>query len=183
LKTSPYLGHISPGLPQFQLPPFEIYNPQDNRTHTFTEILKEEASALVVVPLLGIIGHCTIAKVVAGPERVDAAQEILVLGISNAIACFFSSMPIGGSFSRTTVNLQSGVKTPLCGLITGSLVILALEFLTPYFLYIPKASIAAVICVSCLFMVNPYIMLPLWRSKSEYRQTGFVRESFDDGKL
>lgn len=72
--------------------------------------MKEEASALFVVPLLGIISHCTIAKVFAGTSRVDAAQEILVVGISNAIACFFSSMPIGGSFSRTIVNVQSGVK-------------------------------------------------------------------------
>jgi len=90
----------------------EIYNPSDNTTHTFTQLLREEASALFVMPLLSVIGHCTIAKVFSGTERVDAAQEILVVGISNAISCFFSSMPIGGSFSRTTVNAQSGVMTP-----------------------------------------------------------------------
>lgn len=33
-----------------------------------------------------------------GNHRRVASQEILVIGISNAIACFFSSMPIGGSF-------------------------------------------------------------------------------------
>lgn len=63
-------------------------------------------------------------------------------------------MPITGSFSRTTVNALSGAKSPLGGLITGVIVILALRFLTPYFFYIPKASLAAVIVCAGRFM-NP----------------------------
>jgi sodium-independent sulfate anion transporter 11 len=53
------------------------------------------------------------------------------------------------------------------GAVTGLMVILALQFLTPYFAYIPKASLAAIISGSVIFMVDPKIILPLWRSKSK----------------
>lgn len=40
------------GLPEFTIPPFTIIDPATNATHTFTEILQEESSALIVLPLL-----------------------------------------------------------------------------------------------------------------------------------
>ncbi|XP_021956171.1 sodium-independent sulfate anion transporter [Folsomia candida] len=159
------VGKIPPGIPAFKPPPVTIYDPADNRTHNFLDILQEEASALLVLPLLGVMGHITIAKAFAGSSRVDSNTEVLCIGISNAISCFFSSYSIGGSFSRTTVNSFSGVESPLGGLYTGIMVLLALQFLTPYFFFIPKASLAAVITCSVIFMVDPWIILPLWRSK------------------
>ncbi|CAL8073740.1 unnamed protein product [Orchesella dallaii] len=157
--------NIPPGIPAFKPPPFTIYEPADNKTHYFTDILNEEASALVVLPLLAIMGHVTIAKAFAGTSRVDATQETLCIGISNLIGCFFSNYPIGGSFSRTTVNAMSGVASPLGGVYTGVMVLLALQFLTPYFYFIPKASLASVITCCVAFMVDPWILMPMWRSK------------------
>ena len=111
-KIFSLVGHITPGLPAFQPPPFSIYDPSTNTTHSFMQIVSEEASALIVLPLLGVMGHITIAKAFAGSDRVDCTQEILCIGISNAISCFFSSYSIGGSFSRTTVNAMSGAESP-----------------------------------------------------------------------
>ncbi|XP_035715824.1 sodium-independent sulfate anion transporter isoform X2 [Folsomia candida] len=160
------VGHIVPGLPEFASPPFTIQDPATNVTYSFTDILQEEASALVVLPLLSIMEHITIAKAFARPENpIDASQEMLSIGISNIIGSFFSSMPITGSFSRTTVNAMSGAKSPLGGLVTGAMVILALRFLTPYFYYIPKASLAAVIVCAVIFMVDLDVIKPMWRSK------------------
>lgn len=48
-----YAGKIPPGIPAFKPPPVTIYDPADNRTHNFLDILQEEASALLVLPLLG----------------------------------------------------------------------------------------------------------------------------------
>ena len=44
----------------------------------------------------------------------------------------------------------------------------ALQFLTPAFYYIPKASLAAVIIYSVIFMVDYAIVPQLWRISSEY---------------
>jgi len=109
--------------------------------------------------------HITVAKATAGMSRVDATQEMVTIGLSNLIGAFCNSMPITGSFSRTVVNHASGVASPLGGLVTGVLVILALQFLTPYFYYIPNASLAAVIVCAVIFTVDFAILKPMWRSK------------------
>ena len=48
---------------------------------------------------------------------------------------------IKGSFSRSSVNAQSGVATPAGGVYVGGLVIMALAFLTPAFVFIPSATL------------------------------------------
>ena len=108
-----FAGYVPPGIPRFQPPPISILDTKTNITHTFTDILQEEASALIVIPLLAIVEHITIARAFAGSNRVDATQEILTIGVSNCIACFFQAYPIAGCFSRTTVNGFSGVETPM----------------------------------------------------------------------
>jgi hypothetical protein len=49
-KNQPFsiVGHIVPGLPNFAVPPFTIVDAAvNNVTHTFSEILQEEASAII----------------------------------------------------------------------------------------------------------------------------------------
>lgn len=73
-------------------------------------------------------------------------------------------MPITGSFSRSAVNHASGVRTPLGGVYTGIIILLALSTLTPYFYYIPKASLAAVIICAVIFMIEYEVVKPMWKS-------------------
>lgn len=47
------------------------------------------------------------------------------------------------------------------------MVILALQFFTQYFEFIPKAALAAVIISAILFMVEYNVIKPMWRAKSE----------------
>lgn len=79
-------------------------------------------------------------------------------------------MPTTGSFTRTAVNNASGVKTPMGGLITGSLVLLACGLLTSTFEFIPKATLAAVIIVAMYYMLELRVFLVLWRTKSNVVQ-------------
>lgn len=58
--------------------------------------------------------------------------------------------------------------TPCILLITGVLVLLSLEFLTPYLYYIPKASLAAVIIAAVIFMIEVQVIIPMWKTKSEF---------------
>lgn len=90
-ETQPFsiVGKIVPGLPSFGIPPFTIVDPANNATHSFTNILEEEASAVIVMPLLAIMEHITIAKAFAGANKIDASQEMLSIGLSNIIGAFF----------------------------------------------------------------------------------------------
>ena len=95
---------------------------------------------------------------------------MLALGICNFLGSFVSSYPVTGSFSRTAVNSASGVRTPLGGVYTGALVLLALGVLMHYCAYIPKAALAAVIITAVVFSVEVHVVRPLWRSTSEWKQ-------------
>jgi len=55
-----------------------------------------------------------------------------------------------GSFSRSSVNAQSGVATPAGGGYVGGLVIMALAFLTPAFVFIPSATLVLTFFFSTL---------------------------------
>ena len=62
---------------------------------------------------------CTFPNKAKG-EKVDASQEMIAIGTTNLIGSFLSAFPITGSFSRSAVNNASGVRTPLSGLYTGT---------------------------------------------------------------
>ncbi|XP_076275104.1 sodium-independent sulfate anion transporter-like isoform X1 [Rhynchophorus ferrugineus] len=158
-------GDVKAGLPEFKLPPFSTM--VNNSTREFPEMLSDLGSSVFLVPIIAVLGNVAIAKAFASGEVIDATQELLTLSLCNIIGSFFSSMPVTGSFSRSAVNHASGVQTPFGGIITGIMVLLALSFLTPYFAYIPKASLGAVVVCAVIFMIEYEVIKPMWRSSKK----------------
>ncbi|XP_077257214.1 sodium-independent sulfate anion transporter isoform X2 [Temnothorax americanus] len=165
LGESPVIltGHVKQGLPEFRLPPFEAR--VGNETYTFIDMISSLGTGCLVVPMLSLLETISIAKVFSEGKSIDATQEMLALGVCNVISSFVSSMPVSGGLSRGAVNHSSGVKTTLGGVYTGLLVLISLQFLTPYLYYIPKAALAAVIIAAVVFMVEFQVVKPMWRSK------------------
>nr|CAD7414014.1 unnamed protein product [Timema poppensis] len=166
-KGLPFLltGNVRSGLPPFGLPPFSTVI--GNQSYSFVDMCSELGSSIVLVPIIAVLGNVAIAKAFASGHSVNATQELLTLGLCNILGSFVSSMPVTGSFSRSAVNHASGVKTPLGGLYTGVLILLALSLLTPYFYFIPKASLAAVIICAVIFMIEYEVVQPMWKSSRE----------------
>ncbi|XP_054007731.1 sodium-independent sulfate anion transporter-like [Hylaeus anthracinus] len=154
-------GHIDAGLPSVEPPTFS--KTVGNNTETFLDMCKNLGTGIVIVPLISIIGNIAIAKAFSGGQYLDATQEMLTLGLCNVVGAFFHSMPVTGSFSRSAVNNASGVRTPLGGIYTGILVILSLSLLTPYFYYIPRATLSSVIINAVVFMIEVKMIRPIWR--------------------
>lgn len=156
-------GEVKPGLPEFTLPPFSAT--VGNHTYTFSEMASTLGSAIFVVPLLSILENIALAKVFSEGKYVDATQEMVALGVCNMASALVHSMPVSGALSRGAVNHASGVATTAGGLYTGALVLLSLQYFTPYFYYIPKASLAAVIIAAVVFMMELHVFKPIWRTK------------------
>ena len=77
---------------------------------------------------------------------------------------FFGGYPATGSFSRTAIKAKAGVRTPLAGVITGLIVLLAIYALTAVFFYIPSASLAAVIIHAVGDLITaPKTLYSFWR--------------------
>ncbi|XP_037293798.1 sodium-independent sulfate anion transporter [Manduca sexta] len=164
-QQAPFIltGEVKPGLPQISAPPFSAT--VGNHTYTFMEMASTLGSAIFVVPLLSILENIALAKVFSEGKYVDATQEMLALGVCNIMSSLVDSMPVSGALSRGAVNHASGVASTAGGLYTGALVLLALQYFTPYFYYIPKASLAAVIIAAVVFMMELHVFKPIWKTK------------------
>lgn len=164
-NTTPFVltGEVKPGLPEISLPPFSAT--VGNHTYTFVEMTSTLGSAIFVVPLLSILENIALAKVFSEGRAVDATQEMVALGMCNMVSALVHSMPVSGALSRGAVNHASGVASTAGGLYTGALVLLSLQYFTPYFYYIPKASLAAVIIAAVVFMMELHVFKPIWRTK------------------
>jgi sodium-independent sulfate anion transporter 11 len=131
-----------------------------------TSLLSEIASTLPSVVLILILEHVAIAKSFGriNDYRINPNQEIIALGVANVFGSFFGAYPNTGSFSRTAIKARSGVRTPLAGIFSGCVVVLALYALTPAFYYIPSAILAAVIIHAVSDLVSgPTFIKQLWK--------------------
>ncbi|XP_058825058.1 sodium-independent sulfate anion transporter [Topomyia yanbarensis] len=158
-------GTVRSGIPAFNLPPFSTQISGPNNTSTelgFIEMTSELGVNVVLVPVIAVLGNVAISKAFGG-SGINPTKELVALSLSNIFGSFFSSIPVTGSFSRSAVNHASGVKTPIGGIYTTALVLLALGLLTPYFQFIPKAALSAVIISAVIFMIEYEVIRPLWR--------------------
>ncbi|XP_043268446.1 sodium-independent sulfate anion transporter-like isoform X2 [Venturia canescens] len=156
-------GTMGQGLPPLAPPPFSTtFN---NVTYQFFDMTKAMGTTLVTMPIISTIEHIAIAKAFAMGKSLDATQEMLALGICNIFGSFVRSMPVTGSFTRTAVNHASGVRSPLGGIFTGILVLLAAGLLTSTFRFIPKATLAGLIICAMYYMLDFKTYSLLWRAK------------------
>lgn len=156
----PIVGDVPSGLPAPELPAF----------NDFTDYGQVISGALII-GLIGFLELIAIAQTYASERgyEVDTNQEFLALGAGNMLGSLFSSFPIGGSFSRTAVNGSSGAETPLSGLITAAVILLAVTALSSTFFYIPMCSLAAIVVVAVKDLVKVSDFKEAWRvSKADF---------------
>lgn len=112
-----------------------------------TNVISGIASSLPSGVIILILEHVAIAKSFGriNDYTIDPDQEIIAIGFTNIWAAFFGAYPSTGSFSRTAIKARSGVKTPIAGIFSALVVLLALYALTPAFYFIPDAVLAAVV--------------------------------------
>ncbi|XP_050683795.1 sodium-independent sulfate anion transporter-like [Leptidea sinapis] len=159
-------GRVEPGIPRFSLPPFSATI--GNETVGFFEMVHTLGSAVVMTPVVMVLANIAIAKAFSPGGRVDATQEMMTLGLCNVAGSFVHAMPTCGAFTRSAVSHSSGIRTPAAGMYSGVITLLALNFLTQYFFFIPRACLSSVLICAVIFMVDFRIVVTLWRkSKRE----------------
>ncbi len=72
-------------------------------------------------------------------------RELVGQGIGNSIAAMFGGIPGAGATIRTVVNIESGGKTKLSGMIAGLLLLVVLLSLGPLASKIPAAVLAGIL--------------------------------------
>ncbi|KAH8900081.1 sulfate permease [Thozetella sp. PMI_491] len=122
-----------------------------------TGLLNALAPHIPTSLLVLIIEHISISKSFGRINNyiIDPSQELIAIGFSNIFGPFLGGFPATGSFSRTAIKSKAGVRTPLAGLFTAVIVLLALYALTSVFFYIPSASLAAIIIHAVGDLITP----------------------------
>ncbi|TGJ84702.1 hypothetical protein E0Z10_g4074 [Xylaria hypoxylon] len=111
------------------------------------ELISAFAPDLPATIIVLIIEHIAISKSFGRLNNyvINPSQELVAIGFTNVFGPFLGAYPATGSFSRTAIKAKAGVRTPLAGLWTALLVVLALYALTRVFFYIPMASLSGLI--------------------------------------
>ncbi|KAJ3051298.1 hypothetical protein HK097_007728 [Rhizophlyctis rosea] len=128
-------------------------------------IVKDAFMPAVTAMILGILEHIAVVKSFGrlNGYRADPNQELVALGLTNFLGSFFGGYPATGSFTRSAIKSQSGVRTPMAGWWTALLVILAMFVLTPLFYYVPSAVLSAIIMSAIADLVaRPALVKQLW---------------------
>ncbi|CAG8544958.1 10080_t:CDS:2 [Cetraspora pellucida] len=125
------------------------------------DLLRLIAGYLPGISVVIILEHVAIARSFGriNDYKIVASQELIAIGATNALGSFFGAYPATGSFSRSAIKAKSGVRTPLDGIFTAALVILALFVLTPAFYYIPNATLSVEIGIYVSTLVALVVLL------------------------
>ncbi|XP_047134489.1 sodium-independent sulfate anion transporter [Hydra vulgaris] len=156
-------GYTSKGLPHYKSP----FQPavKGNVTYTTQNLLDGYGASTIILPIIIFIEQISVTKAFGRKfnYKVKAQNELIAIGMMNIVASFLGGWTVGGSFTRSAVNSISGAQTPLAGVISGVVVLLSLEFMTPAFYYIPSAALGSMMLMAVITMVEMSLTINIWK--------------------
>uniref|UniRef100_A0A6Q2ZDW8 STAS domain-containing protein n=1 Tax=Esox lucius TaxID=8010 RepID=A0A6Q2ZDW8_ESOLU len=163
IYTIKVVGEIPSGLAAPRLPD----------TNLFREVIGD-AFALAIV---GYAISISLGKTFALKHgyKVDSNQELVALGLSNAVGGLFQCYAVCSSMSRSLIQETTGGKTQMAGIASAVIVLVTVLKLGPLFQELPKAVLAAIIFVNLKSMFKQYYdIITLWRSSKVDLMVWFV---------
>lgn len=135
IGSVPILGSIPTGLPELHLPILS------QASFLFV------AEAALVLALLGSIDSLLTSLVADNMTRTrhQSNRELIGQGIGNAMAGLFGGAPGAGATMRTVVNIRTGGKTRISGMIHAILLLAVVLGMGPLASYIPHAVLAGIL--------------------------------------
>ena len=120
------------------------------------QMIRGVALGSMAVAALGFIEAVAAAQTLARKtgDRLNPNQELFGQGLANVASGLFSGYPCSGSFTRSALAQQSGARTHLTGVFTGSIVLLGMLLFAPLVGRIPKCAIAGVLFVVAWRMID-----------------------------
>ncbi|MFP6854580.1 MAG: SulP family inorganic anion transporter [Opitutales bacterium] len=130
-----------------RLASFEVGFSMINFPATDLATMQSLLAAAAAIALLSALEGISIGKSLAASQggRVEVNQEAFSLGMANLGCACFSGMPASGSLTRSTLNVNSGAKTPIASLIAGILVLAGGFAFAEHVQYIPLPALATLV--------------------------------------
>ncbi|NTX62499.1 SulP family inorganic anion transporter [Myxococcus sp. CA051A] len=105
------------------------------------------------------------ARVLASKHRyeVDPNQELIGLGAANLGAGLFRGLSVGCSLSKSAANDAAGALTQMSSLLAAAILALVALFFTPLFRTLPEATLAAIVVLATVGMMDVKEMRRLFK--------------------
>jgi len=87
------------------------------------------------------------------PPKAD--RELLATGLANIGGALLGAMPGGGGTTQTAVNFRAGARTQLAEVVTASMTLVTMLFLSPVVAMLPQSALAAVVIVYSFALIKP----------------------------
>lgn len=133
------------------------------------ETIKRLLVPSIAMTLLALTEAVSIAQALARRrgETLNGTQEFIGQGLANVAGAFFSSYPSSGSFNRSGVNVGAGARTPFAAISAALFLVLILSFVGPWATYLPLASVAAILLIVAIGLVDRREISHLLRDRFE----------------
>lgn len=120
-------------------------------------LIRELINPALALAALGSIESLLSAVVADGmtvSEKHNSDRELIGQGLANIMIPFFGGIPATGAIARTAVNVRSGGKTRLSGVIHGVALAIIVLTLAPLAAQIPLAALAGILMVTSVRMIE-----------------------------
>lgn len=111
------------------------------------EIVRSMSQGAFALALIGLLEAVSIARAMSlqSHQSLNSNQEIIGQGLSNIGGSFFSAYMGSGSFTRSSLNMEAGAKTPLAAIFAAVFLLIILLLVSPLIAYIPIPAMSGLI--------------------------------------
>ena len=126
--------------------------------------IREALSTAFLIALLGFFESSVAAKALGtessdpahGPQGMSLSpnRELVAMGVANFVGGCFMALPAFGGYGRSKVNKSTGGRTPMSSIILSFITMICVFFLVPYFYYLPRGVLSAMVSVVAFSLVE-----------------------------
>lgn len=146
------IAPVPQGLPPFALP-------------SFAHLAGMLPGALAIA-VMAFLESAAVSRGIRKPgePQIDSNRELFATGAANTLGAFFQTLPSAGGFSQSAVNQGAGARSQLSSVTTVVLAVLVALFLGPVLSLLPQATLASLVFVAVIGLVEVGAIVALWRT-------------------
>ncbi|GGR28612.1 SulP family inorganic anion transporter [Agromyces mediolanus] len=146
------IAAVPQGFPPFELPSF---------AH-----LGGMLPGALAIAVMAFLESAAVARGIRKPgePQIDSNRELFATGAANTLGAFFQTLPAAGGFSQSAVNQGAGARSQLASLTTVVLAVLVALFLGPVLSLLPQATLASLVFVAVIGLIEIGAIVELWRT-------------------
>jgi SulP family sulfate permease len=120
----------------------------------------------VSIALIGLIQGAGVSKATPNPDGTYPSldRDFIGQGIGNALSGLFKGMPVGGSVSSTSLNIQAGARSRWANFTVGPVIAIVLLLFSGVIEVVPMTALAALLMIVGVRAVDRHAIAAVWNT-------------------